>query len=94
MESDIYVIPAYAIILAAPYLMLFSKKLDLTFRLKLFFVSVVQLSFFLVAIIAALVTGLDVILAGAYIYFLFVFPVVTINIIVIGISWLVSSVRG
>lgn len=94
MESDAYVIPIYAVILAAPYLLLFSKKLDLTFRLKLFFVSVVQLSVFLVAIIAALATGVDVILAGAYIYFLFVFPVVTINIIVIGISWLVSSVRG
>ncbi len=94
MESDAYAIPIYAVILAAPYLLLFSKKLDLTFRLKLFFVSVVQLSVFLAAIIAALATGVDVILAGAYLYFLFVFPVVTINIIVIGISWLVSSIRG
>ena len=94
MESDTYVIPIYAVILAAPYLLLFSKKIDLTFRLKLFFVSVVQLSVFLVAIIAALATGVDVILAGAYLYFLFVFPFVLVNTLVIAISWVVSSVRG
>jgi hypothetical protein len=47
-----------------------------------------------VAIIAALATGVDVILAGAYLYFLFVFPVVLVNTLVIAISWVVSSVRG